>query len=55
MVTLISVQEGVSFEQAKERITLLMRERRKIAGNEDNDFNLLDTRQIAEIFTGTTA
>jgi putative ABC transport system permease protein len=31
-----------------------MRERRKISSNEENDFNLLDTRQIAEIFTGTT-
>jgi putative ABC transport system permease protein len=51
---MISVQEGVSFEQAKETITLLMRERRKLSGNENNDFNLLDTRQIAEIFTGTT-
>jgi putative ABC transport system permease protein len=51
---LISVREGVALEQAKERITLLMRERRKISSNEENDFNLLDTRQIAEIFTGTT-
>jgi putative ABC transport system permease protein len=51
---LISVREGVSLDQAKESITLLMRERRKISASEENDFNLLDTRQIAEIFTGTT-
>ncbi|MGZ5125480.1 MAG: ABC transporter permease [Burkholderiales bacterium] len=51
---LISVREGVSIDQVKDQVTLLMRERRKIANNEENDFNVLDTRQIAEIFTGTT-
>ena len=33
---------------------LLMRERRNIADNEDDDFRVLDTRQIAETLTGTT-
>jgi len=51
---LISVQDGVPIEQAKEQITLLMRERRKISGSEENDFNLFDTRQLAEVLTGTT-
>jgi putative ABC transport system permease protein len=51
---MISIQDGVPLDQAKQLITLLMRERRKISSNEENDFNLLDTRQIAEIFTGTT-
>ena len=51
---LISIEDAVPLDQAKEQITLLMRERRKISSNEENDFNVLDTRQIAEIFTGTT-
>ena len=51
---LISVQEGVPIEQAKRSITLLLRERRKLSDNEENNFNVSDTRQIAEIFTGTT-
>ena len=31
-----------------------MRERRRIAENEDDNFNVLDTRQIAETLSGTT-
>jgi putative ABC transport system permease protein len=31
-----------------------MRERRKIAANEDDNFSILDTRQIADAMTGTT-
>ena len=33
---------------------LLMRERRNIAENEDDNFRVMDTRQIAETLTGTT-
>ena len=51
---MISVQDGVSTEKAKNQITLLMRERRKIAANEDDNFNVMDTKQIAETLTGTT-
>jgi putative ABC transport system permease protein len=51
---LVSVQEGVPIEQVKASITLLMRERRKISDNEENNFNVFDTRQLAEVFTGTT-
>ena len=32
----------------------LMRERRRIAANEEDDFNVLDTRQIAQAMSGTT-
>src|SRR4030067_3592033 len=31
-----------------------MRERRHLAPNEENDFSIMDTRQIAQILTGTT-
>jgi putative ABC transport system permease protein len=38
----------------KDQLTLLLRERRKISDNEDDDFRVMDTRQIAETLTGTT-
>ncbi len=50
----VSVMDGVSTERVKQNITLLMRERRKISANEDDNFNVMDTRQIAETLTGTT-
>jgi putative ABC transport system permease protein len=55
-VTLIrvSVREGVSVDRAKAQITLLMRERRKLSENEEDNFNVLDTRQIADTLAGTT-
>ncbi|HRH80425.1 MAG TPA: ABC transporter permease [Thiobacillaceae bacterium] len=51
---MVSVREGVSIDAAKEQLTLLLRERRKIAENEEDDFRVMDTRQIAETFTSTT-
>ena len=53
-VLLVSLEDGVSSDRAKSQIERLMRERRKIADNEDDDFNVLDTRQIAETLSGTT-
>ncbi|HET9578766.1 MAG TPA: ABC transporter permease [Usitatibacter sp.] len=50
----VSVKEGASVEQAKQQIVLLMRERRKISEREDDNFNVLDTRQIADTLSGTT-
>ena len=50
----VAVKEGASVERAKEQILLLMRERRKISANEDDNFNVLDTRQIADTLSGTT-
>ncbi|ODU51366.1 MAG: multidrug ABC transporter substrate-binding protein, partial [Thiobacillus sp. SCN 63-374] len=50
----ISVKEGASIDAAKEQLTLLLRERRKIGENEDDDFRVMDTRQIAETLTSTT-
>ena len=50
----ISVQDGVSIDRAKDMVTQLMRERRRIGENEDDNFNLMDTRQIAETLSGTT-
>ncbi|MFI5397023.1 MAG: ABC transporter permease [Candidatus Binatia bacterium] len=51
---LVSLQDGASREKVKNAIEGLMRERRRIAENEDDNFNVLDTRQIAETLSGTT-
>ncbi len=51
---MISVKNAKSIDPVKKQITLLMRERRKIAENEDDDFRVVDTRQIAETLTSTT-
>jgi putative ABC transport system permease protein len=50
----ISIKEGTSIDAAKQQITLLLRERRNISENEEDDFRVLDTRQIAQTLTGTT-
>ena len=50
----ISVKEGYSIDQTKRQVTLLLRERRNIADNEDDNFSVLDTRQITETLSATT-
>jgi putative ABC transport system permease protein len=49
----ISIREGASLQQATEQVKALMRERRKIGENEDDNFNVLDTKQIADTLSGT--
>ena len=51
---MVSAEEGASTEKIKLRIEQLMRERRHIIGEEDDDFNVLDTKEIAEAMSGTT-
>jgi putative ABC transport system permease protein len=51
---MISVAEGASIDAVKEQVTLLMRERRNIGENEDDDFRVMDTRQITQTLTSTT-
>jgi putative ABC transport system permease protein len=51
---LISVKQNESIDVAKTQLTLLLRERRKITENEDDDFRIMDTRQLAETLTSTT-
>ena len=50
----VSVRDGASIDAVKRQLTLLLRERRNIAENEEDDFRVMDTRQIAETLTGTT-
>lgn len=51
---LVAVEEGRSTEKVQKQIERLLRERRHLSANEENDFFLIDTKQIAETLTGTT-
>jgi putative ABC transport system permease protein len=51
---LVSMQEGADPERVKAAITQLMRERRKLAESEEDNFNVLDTKQLGEAFSSTT-
>ncbi|WP_227816192.1 ABC transporter permease [Nitrogeniibacter aestuarii] len=51
---MVSVNDGVSTDRAKGQLELLMRELRRIGDGEDDDFNVLDTKQIAQTLSSTT-
>jgi len=50
----VSVHDSGSIDAVKKQLTLLLRERRNIGENEEDDFRVMDTRQIAETLTSTT-
>ena len=50
----VSVQEGSSTEKAQKDIRLLMRERRHLSSSDDDNFNVMDMKEIAKMLTGTT-
>lgn len=50
---MISLKNGANTQSVMAQIRSLMRERRKLADNEDDNFNVMDTRQIAETLSGT--
>jgi putative ABC transport system permease protein len=50
---MLSRRDGVAAESVMEQIRSLMRERRKLTENEDDNFNIMDTKQIAETLSGT--
>jgi putative ABC transport system permease protein len=51
---LVSMQNGANPERVKADITELLRERRKLAEDDEDNFNVLDTKQLGEAFSGTT-
>ena len=51
---LVSARSGADIDVVIQDITRLMRERRRVAHNEDDDFIVIDTRQIAETLSATT-
>jgi putative ABC transport system permease protein len=50
----VSVTEGFATEKTQKQVEQLLRDRRHIAGNEENNFFILDTKEIAATLTGTT-
>lgn len=50
----VSVQEGASTEKAERNIEQLLRERRRISPSEDDDFSVMDMKEITQMLTGTT-
>jgi putative ABC transport system permease protein len=50
----ISAQEGTDSLALIAEITQLLRQRRNLRSNQDNNFNIFDTRQIAETLGSTT-
>ncbi len=50
---MLSLRDGVAADPVMEQIRKLMRERRRLSENADDDFNVMDTKQIAETLSGT--
>ena len=50
---MIALQNGADTPAVMAQIRALLRERRKLAENEADNFNVMDTRQIAETLSGT--
>jgi len=51
---LVSMKDGTDAARVKASITQLLRERRKLARTDEDNFNVLDTKQLAETLSGTT-
>jgi putative ABC transport system permease protein len=51
---MVSADPAANSKEVIAGITALMRERRHIAEREDDNFNVMDTKQIAETMSGTT-
>jgi putative ABC transport system permease protein len=51
---MVSMQDGADPERVKAGITELLRERRKLSQNDEDNFNVLDTKQLGETLSGTT-
>ena len=51
---LVSMRDGSDSAPLKASLRQLLRERRKLADGDDDNFNVLDTQQLAETLSGTT-
>lgn len=51
---LVSMKDNADSETLKASLTQLLRERRKLADTDEDNFNVLDTKQLAETMSGTT-
>lgn len=50
---LISMKDGANTEKVIQQVKELMRERRNISENEDDNFSIMDTKEIAQTLSGT--
>jgi putative ABC transport system permease protein len=50
----VSVRDGISTDRVKQEITRLMRVRRHISASEEDDFSVMDLKEIATMLSGTT-
>ena len=50
----VSIREGASTDKARRDIARLMRERRHLGPSDDDNFNVMDLKEIATMLTGTT-
>ena len=50
---MISLKDGAASAPVVEKIRQLMRERRKLAEKDEDNFDIMDTKQIAETLSGT--
>jgi putative ABC transport system permease protein len=51
---LVSMAEGSDAERVKTSLNQLLRELRKLAPSDEDNFNVLDTKQLADTMAGTT-
>ena len=51
---MVSARENASTERVRQEIERLMRERRHVSPSEDDNFNVMDMKEIAKTLTGTT-
>jgi putative ABC transport system permease protein len=51
---LVSMLDGSDATRVKASLTQLLRERRKLADADEDNFNVLDTKQLADTLSGTT-
>jgi putative ABC transport system permease protein len=50
----VSAKDGASTERVKRDIGRLMRSRRHLSANQDDNFNVMDMKEIASMLSGTT-
>jgi putative ABC transport system permease protein len=53
-VVYVSARDGAATERVQGEIETLLRERRKISAGEDDDFHVMDLKEITTALTGTT-
>ncbi|MGC1174518.1 ABC transporter permease [Polaromonas sp.] len=51
---LVSMKDGSDTDRLKASLAQLLRERRKLADADEDNFNVLDTKQLADTLSGTT-